>query len=82
MTGAGLPRYRPRHCWASQAGPVLTLLLVMFVYAVIRLPPEPAGSPEPPVLTPAAPRPRLGLARSQLALRPARRRRLSGWAIR
>ena len=40
---------------ASSGSRFLTLLLVMFVYAVIRLPPEPAGSPEPPVLTPAAP---------------------------
>jgi hypothetical protein len=34
---------------------VLTLLLVMFIYAVISTPPEPADSPEPPVLKPAAP---------------------------
>jgi hypothetical protein len=33
----------------------LTLLLVMFIYAVIRMPPELADSPEPPMLTPPAP---------------------------
>ena len=55
----------------------LTLLLVMFACAVIRVPPEPAGSREPPVLTPPVPpatrRPRADAIVSPAGERTARR---------